>query len=247
MADLHYDHPRLAALYDSDSGWSADREFYLNLAGETPIDILDLGCGTGLICNAYAAKGHHVTGLDPSASMLDIARKTLHGKQINWHEAFSQNFELNKKFDLIIMTGHAFQVLLTDEDVVDTFRMVKNHLKPNGIFTFESRNPNIDWPSLWHQDYELALPHENVKISRRVISYKNERLVFEHYFTFEDNETLTSRSDLRFMPHKKITDCLTLAGLSVQNFKGSWDGGALNPATSKEMIFTLSLTISPKV
>ena len=240
MPDLHYDHPRLAKLYDDDSGWSESRDFYLNLSGDAPKQILDLGCGTGLICNQYAKHGHHVTGLDPSVSMLDVARNSQYGEEINWVEAFSQDFHLNQKFDLIIMTGHAFQVLLTDDAVSETFKMVKNHLKPDGIFTFETRNPTIDWPTLWHQDYVLQLPSEAVKISRRVLSYQNERLIFEHYFKFDD-ETLKSTSDLRFMPGKKITELAALAGLSGESFIGDWTGGEFNSATSQEMIFSLAL------
>ena len=56
MPDTHYEHPRLAAIYDLSSGWSEDRDFYLELAGDTPSWILDLGCGTGLICRAYAKR-----------------------------------------------------------------------------------------------------------------------------------------------------------------------------------------------
>jgi 2-polyprenyl-3-methyl-5-hydroxy-6-metoxy-1,4-benzoquinol methylase len=68
--DAHYENPKLAEIYDDGNGWSIDRDFYLSLAGDRPIRILDLGCGTGLICDAYAAKGHFVTGVDPAASML---------------------------------------------------------------------------------------------------------------------------------------------------------------------------------
>lgn len=239
MPDLHYDHPRLARLYDDDSGWSESRDFYLNLAGDKPKQILDLGCGTGLICNEYAKQGHNVTGLDPSVSMLEVARKSPFGKQIKWVEGFSQGFQLQQKFDLIIMTGHAFQVLLDDDDVLKTFKMVKNHLTPNGVFSFESRNPIIDWSTLWHQDYVLELSNESVKISRRVLSYQDERLVFEHYFKFDD-ETLVSKSDLRFMPQQKIAKLYSQAGLSLKDFIGNWNGSAFNPATSYEMIFSLN-------
>ncbi len=75
MLDLHYTDPALAELYDLDSGWSVDREFYLNLAGSTPKRILDLGCGTGLLGDALAARGHEVTGVDPAAAMLEVARR----------------------------------------------------------------------------------------------------------------------------------------------------------------------------
>jgi hypothetical protein len=58
MPALHDEHPRLAALYDLACGWSEDRDFYLWLAKGGAKSILDLGCGTGPICDAYAAGGH---------------------------------------------------------------------------------------------------------------------------------------------------------------------------------------------
>jgi 2-polyprenyl-3-methyl-5-hydroxy-6-metoxy-1,4-benzoquinol methylase len=50
MLDNHYIEPRLAAIYDLDSGWSIDRDFYLKLAGPQKMSVLDVGCGTGLLC-----------------------------------------------------------------------------------------------------------------------------------------------------------------------------------------------------
>ena len=117
MPDLHYDDPSLAAIYDITCGWSEDRNFYLALAGNPPKVVLDLGCGTGLLCDAYAARGHDVTGVDPSASMLDIARQKPHGTEVSWVEATAQDYRSDKRFDLIIMTGHAFQVLEDDADI----------------------------------------------------------------------------------------------------------------------------------
>ena len=40
-----------------------------------PADLLDLGCGTGNAVVEMAARGHRVTGLDPSEAMLAHARK----------------------------------------------------------------------------------------------------------------------------------------------------------------------------
>jgi 2-polyprenyl-3-methyl-5-hydroxy-6-metoxy-1,4-benzoquinol methylase len=83
MPDEHYENPKLAAIYDRFSPWSVDRDFYLALAGDPPQYVLDLGCGTGLLCDAYAAKGHIVTGVDPTAAMLAVARQKPHGNTIH--------------------------------------------------------------------------------------------------------------------------------------------------------------------
>jgi len=67
MPDLHYENLLLAEIYDLDSGWSIDREFYLSLAAGSPKRILDLGCGTGLLCDACTTldEAQRVEALDP--------------------------------------------------------------------------------------------------------------------------------------------------------------------------------------
>lgn len=117
MADAHYELSELAALYDIDNGWSADRSFYRDLAGETPCRVLEIGCGTGLIARAMAERGHRVTGVDPAQAMLDAGRNAPYGERIDWLRGTAQDFAVDTHFDLAFMTGHAFQVLLTDEDI----------------------------------------------------------------------------------------------------------------------------------
>jgi S-adenosylmethionine-dependent methyltransferase len=48
---------------------------FLPLAGKTPMYVLDVGCGTGTAAVRLAPVGFHVTQLDSSEAMLDIARR----------------------------------------------------------------------------------------------------------------------------------------------------------------------------
>lgn len=240
MPDTHYENPRLAEIYDLDSGWSADRDFYLNLAGSQRQSILDLGCGTGLLCDAYAAKKHDVTGVDPSAAMLDVARRKPHGKDVEWIQSFAQTYQSDKQFDLIIMTGHAFQVLLEDADVRATFAVIRKHLKPDGVAVFESRNPTIDWENQWNYEVDLKLPGQIVRESRQFLSLQNSRMTFELRYQFPD-ETLLSSSELRFQSRKEIEEKLSVSGLRVEKLLGDWDGKLFDEKTSEEMIFMVKI------
>ncbi|HNB23941.1 MAG TPA: methyltransferase domain-containing protein [Candidatus Melainabacteria bacterium] len=240
MPDNHYENPKLAAIYDSDSGWSVDRDFYLALAGEPPQKILDLGCGTGLLCDAYAALGHDVTGVDPAAAMLEVARSKPHGDKIQWIQSFAQTFNSDGSFDLIIMTGHAFQVLVEDAHIHDVFSVIRKHLKSDGRFVFESRNPFIDWASQWNYSMNLQLPGQTVRESRKFLSLKNGRMQFELKYEFPD-ETLLSTSELRFSNASEIENQLNSAGLKVHSLLGDWDGAAFNESISEEMIFVVKL------
>ncbi|WP_399883255.1 class I SAM-dependent methyltransferase [Streptomyces sp. BBFR51] len=45
-----------------------------------PGDVLDLGCGTGSLSLLVAERGHHVTGVDLSPAMVELARTKLAGR-----------------------------------------------------------------------------------------------------------------------------------------------------------------------
>ncbi|MCX5556496.1 bifunctional 2-polyprenyl-6-hydroxyphenol methylase/3-demethylubiquinol 3-O-methyltransferase UbiG [Streptomyces sp. NBC_00038] len=47
---------------------------------ERPCDVLDLGCGTGSLSLLASGWGHHVTGVDFSPGMVDLARAKLAGR-----------------------------------------------------------------------------------------------------------------------------------------------------------------------
>ncbi|MEV6944186.1 class I SAM-dependent methyltransferase [Streptomyces sp. NPDC051172] len=47
---------------------------------ERPSDVLDLGCGTGSLSLLASEQGHHVTGVDSSPAMIDLARAKLAGR-----------------------------------------------------------------------------------------------------------------------------------------------------------------------
>jgi len=236
MPDEHYENPKLAAIYDRFCGWSRDRDFYLALAGDPPQHVLDLGCGTGLLCDAYAAQGHTVTGVDPTPAMLAVARQKPRGSAITWVQATAQAYRSEQRFDLIIMTGHAFQVLLSDDDVAATLTTMRRHLAPSGRAVFESRSPAIDWAAQWNGTEERSCQGVTVRETTEVRSRVGDRVTFEQRYQFPD-ETLVSFSELRFLPRQAIEARLAAAGLRVEAVFGDWASSPFDATSSHEMIF----------
>ncbi len=238
--DLQFSDQRLADLYDLGNTGTDDRDFYLSLADDGPQDILDLGCGTGLLSLAYAAEGHRVIGVDPAAAMLAVARRAALGDRVTWVESTAENFRSDQVFDLIIMTGHAFQVLLTDQQVEAALATMARHLKPGGLIAFESRNPALNWDAVWGRAYEMETPQGRVRAVRRMkdTSRGREFLSFAWDYHFPE-DTLTSDSTLRFLTADAITRFADQAGLKVEAVLGDWRGGLFDPDFSREMIFKL--------
>ena len=63
-----------------------------------------------------AQAGLHVTGMDIMPAMLERARAVSQQLSIAWVQADCRTFHLAQQFRCVLMTGHAFQNLLTDAD-----------------------------------------------------------------------------------------------------------------------------------
>ena len=68
------------------------------------LNVLDIGCGGGLISEPIARLGANVTGIDASEKNINVAK--LHSKKnglkINYLNASPENFEEKEKFDIIL-------------------------------------------------------------------------------------------------------------------------------------------------
>ncbi|AUX10601.1 methyltransferase type 11 [Halalkaliarchaeum desulfuricum] len=51
--------------------------------GEHPRDVLDVGCGTGVISLLLSDLGHNVTGVDIAAEMIDRARSKADSRELS--------------------------------------------------------------------------------------------------------------------------------------------------------------------
>jgi len=249
-----YDQPSLAAIYDVTCGWSEDRDFYLSLATDAKQTILDIGCGTGLLCRSYAAQGNKVVGLDPSAPMLAVAKQKSPSELIRYVQGTAGDTAyvhpaLDNAFDLVVMTGHAFQCVTTEQAVVELFNFVQHCLKVGGRFVFESRNPAIDWVSRWHgASSSWDSPMGPFRWSTEVTSHTMaeqaiDTLSYQHQYEFE-HQTLTGGDTLRFMSLSMITGLLESAGLTPVCVLGDWSAENFDASASEEMIFQVQLSNS---
>ena len=233
----HYTDPRLAALYDLQNPWGADSEFYLAVAGRPVQAILDIGCGTGMMAAALARQGHDVTAVDPAAAMLDLARSRPHGNLVHWVHGLVA--DVRGHFDLAIMTGHAFQVLLDDETSLALLQAVKQRLVPGGRFAFETRNPEAriweQWASQSASASTTAPSGKAAGTTHVDIEKRGELVSFRSIYRLEDGTEVSSRSTLRFASQATISGLAAKAGFSRQTWYGDWDCRPVTP-DSRELI-----------
>ncbi len=134
-----------AAVYDvqGQSRWSERMVTFLDdllpRYDVTPHRVLDLACGTGTAALRFAAQGYDVTGIDGSATMLDVARQ----KAADAHTAvrFVQHdmraFTIAEPVDLLTCFYDSLNYLTDPADLVRTFTCMRRALVPDGLAVFD--------------------------------------------------------------------------------------------------------------
>ncbi|MCB2081229.1 MAG: tetratricopeptide repeat protein [Rickettsiales bacterium] len=110
------------------------------LLPETPLRILDLGCGTGLSGAVFAKRKAHLVGVDLSPKMLAKAQeKQLYDTLITADIRTAMRQQQNADFDLVI----AADVFIYVGALEEVFAEVTRILKPGGWFAFSVEIPEV--------------------------------------------------------------------------------------------------------
>ena len=105
------------------------------------VDILDLGCGGGLVSESLARLGANVTGIDFIENNIKVAKYHSSKKNlnINYLHGDIENLNLQKKYDLIII----FEVLEHLNDWKIFLQNIRKYLKKNSKVIISTINRNI--------------------------------------------------------------------------------------------------------
>ena len=105
------------------------------------LKVLDLGCAGGFMAEALALRGAHVTGIDPAAAAIDVARAHAResglriGYDVGVGEAMSYD---DASFDAVVCVD----VLEHVADLHKVLSEVARVLRPGGMFLFDTINRN---------------------------------------------------------------------------------------------------------
>jgi SAM-dependent methyltransferase len=241
MPDRLFADAYLASLYDA---WSPrevrdDYDFYLPRIMSAGA-VLDVGCGTGTLLHEVRQRGHsgRLCGLDPADGMLKRARRR---DDIEWVCSDLASAMFTSEFDLIVMTGHAFQTIVADEDIRHSIASVRRALVAGGRFAFETRNAAARAWERWRPENAVVVTDPDgvaVRITTEVVAPFDGRTVsFTH--TFTGNHAClpqVSRSTLRFLDLDTLNAFLREADLEIDHVFGDFDGGILGDRSPEIII-----------
>ena len=240
MIKRQFTEDSLAALYDvfHPPARRDDVAFYLKLVMSAGA-VLDVGCGTGVLLHVARESGHtgRLCGLDPAGGMLNQARWR---PDIEWVHGDLSSVGWDREFDLVVMTGHAFQEFVEDDEIRAVLAAIRSALSEGGHVAFETRNPLVRAWEHWATDYTAEAPDATGAVVRRAYQVETpvEGGVVHSISTFTSpgwDRPGVSHGTLRFVDAEALSSFLSGVGLAIEEQFGDWTRRQLTN-TSPEII-----------
>ena len=108
------------------------------------LEILEVGCGGGLICEELAQRGAKMVGIDPSSGALDAAHTHAQEQGLDQNIYYQQGYAeslpyADGSFSAIV----CFDVLEHVSDLQVTIKEIARVLAPGGVFVFDTINRTL--------------------------------------------------------------------------------------------------------
>ena len=239
MTDDPYGDEQLVELYDLDNAAGDDHDYFRALADSIGAQkIVDLGCGTGLLTRTFAAPGRIVIGVDPSATMLNYARRQPGAEAVTWIDGDASAIAADADTDLVVSSGNTM-MHISGDDFSPVLNSCAGALRTGGVITFESRNPAMRAWESWtraetYGERDTVVGHLREWIE--VTEVDDGRVVFDAHNVFDDGRDAVYTTTLYFRTAEEIVAGLEAAGFGAVDVRAGWHD---EPATdgSRLLVF----------
>ena len=150
-----------------------------------PKNSMDLGCGTGILCEILQNSGIQAAGMDFSSGMIEIARQG--NPEISYEVADMITFCPDTQFDLVTCTGDALNHIRQLTDIQKIFDNVYRYTSCGGYFIFDILNENevstsepfeMDFDETTRVWFQMTRPEAD-QVNLKVRVFEQEKLQFE--------------------------------------------------------------------
>ena len=175
------------------------------------INILDIGCGGGLLSEPITRLGANVTGIDASDKNIKIAK--LHAKKnklsINYLCASPEKLKIKKKFDVILN----MEIIEHVEDINFFIKSCSKLLRKNGIMFVATLNKTLKsymfaiigaeyvlkWLPIGTHDWEKFVRPEDLKKISSKNRLKLDRLDGMNFNIIKDEWSVSSDTSINYI------------------------------------------------
>jgi 2-polyprenyl-6-hydroxyphenyl methylase/3-demethylubiquinone-9 3-methyltransferase len=175
------------------------------------INILDIGCGGGLLSEPMTRLGANVTGIDASSKNINIAK--LHAKKnklkINYLCSSPEKLKIQKKFDVILN----MEIVEHVEDINFFINSCSKLLKRNGLMFVATLNKTLKsyvfaiigaeyvlrWLPIGTHDWEKFVKPEDLKKILSKNKLKLEKLDGMNFNLIKDEWNVSSDTSINYI------------------------------------------------
>jgi 2-polyprenyl-6-hydroxyphenyl methylase/3-demethylubiquinone-9 3-methyltransferase len=175
------------------------------------INILDIGCGGGLLSEPMARLGANVTGIDASDKNIQIAK--LHAKKnklnINYVCSSPEKLKIKKKFDVILN----MEIIEHVEDINFFIKSCSKLLKKNGLMFVATLNKTLKsyvfaiigaeyvlrWLPIGTHDWEKFVKPEDLKNILNKNNLKIEKIDGMNFDIFKDEWNISKDVSINYI------------------------------------------------
>ena len=194
--------------------------------------LLDLGCGSGRHAFELAQRGYHVTCLDLSSVLLNLAKQRFLSQNYcrQLVQADMRYIPFSAVFDAVLSFFTTFGYFKSDAENLLTLKSMAAVLKPGGMFFLDYINKE--------QVIENLVPVDEMKrdgfeiIQERFYNRKEERI--DKKITLKENSELREYYEsVRLYTLNEMETLLTKASLRLEKTFGDFDGRPFSNASPR--------------
>ena len=225
---------RVAGVYDD---WYAELDPHAvdalaDLAGGGKA--LELGIGTGRIALPLSAKNVEVHGIDASPSMISRLREKPGGDRITVTQGNFADVPVEGKFALVFIVFNTFFMLTTQEEQVQCFRNVAQHLAPGGCFVIEAFVPDVTRFLHGQANWATKVTAGEVLLDVSNHDASTQRVTGQKVVITEGNVRLYP-SQIRYCYPSELDLMAQLAGLRLRERWSNWKRESFDSESAKHI------------
>ena len=229
------------AMTQFETRFEKEKDFFMDLKKEYGFRrVLDAGCGTGFHSILMAKLGLEVTGVDSSSEMLKRAMEnaTTYQVDVQFQEGAFQELSLcvEDTFDAVFVLGNVLPHLLTEGEIVVSFKNFHTLLNEGGILVIQ--NLNYD-RIVQRKERIIGVKKHAGSIFVRFYDFNEERVKFNILILKENGDGYTHNlisTELKPLYQAELLEWLGQAGFRKIRSMGNTTGDEYSKDKSKDLI-----------
>ena len=245
------DYDLIAPFYDIEHAhYDEDVDLYRDFAVVCNGPVLELACGSGRLLLPLAEEGYEVTGVDTSATMLDLARQRLAYAGVESRCKLVQqdicSLQLEQKFRLAFIALGSFAHIYSRKQQQQALAAVRAHLSPGAMFVIDIANADARYlenmsgqvlhQGTWQGDDGAILTHLVSPASSNTRHLLELTHFYDHYRQGQAVQRTMVRTWVYLFERGEMELLLEQAGFVIEDLYGDYEMGPFE-RESPRMIF----------